>query len=658
MNKKILCCAALAAHCALAASQVLLSHNILTTTRPNTSHGGSLTPLPNGAFRFTLAENAKDCWVHFPIDLKDLKYYDEIEIVIHTDQTKAAGLFELHVNQPSPHAMALKKNLRLQAGIHAYQWKYPHAGVSAPPEVIRFRLTNHLDNYHLPQSEINGPIDFEAICFQVTTDGIDRLQKSFEALYDTARYQPLGATAVAAANQERDALRLQVNPLLTTVRDSKAQEDARLTALEQLYELQSLAGWRIEQAALKGAPAEVIVGVTGGADKIFRAERFPGRFSAPVRMELAQREMESAQIALFPKKDLPKVTVQWTALKNAQGNEIPQAQISVVPMGYVKPQAAAYVTERTGQWIPDPILTETHQMNLLSGAYQPYWIDVRSTAQTPPGIYRGNVLFQSNGQALATIPLEVKVWGFELPEKLSLPTIISADYLGGNSNFPKMYSDDAQAIEQWNQYMWSEHPEQIKLSPEAKRLVDISEQTRLLYREHRIPYNDIYRGVEKVHPAWKRRLILEDDGMHCLGYDKGRHKLDALTPEIENMRKEGTVNRAYIYGYDEITSLKAFQGMKRSYAELRKLFPDILYTAVALDYTFGELTDTVDTLDAWIIPPTEYLESLPAIQRARERGKKVWWYPCNWPFPPDANLLQENVATATRLIIGFMAWKY
>ena len=87
------------------------------------------------------------------------------------------------------------------------------------------------------------------------------------------------------------------------------------------------------------------------------------------------------------------------------------------------------------------------------------------------------------------------------------------------------------------------------------------------------------------------------------------------------MRRDGDAGRGYIYGYDEITNRRAFGGMRRSYAEVKKHFPEVLRTAVALDYTYGELTDTLDTLDIWIVPPTEYLESIPAAERASEHAE-------------------------------------
>ena len=658
MKKWMLLVAGTVSGLTLTASEVLLSHDILAAkTEIDIQKGGAMNALPQGGYRFTLTPETRECWVRIPVGLPDLKAYDELEFTIKTENSKAAAVLELNTSRPD-NALVMKKNLFLKPGQAKYSWRNMHAGVSVPPTKLSLRMLNKQDNYHLPQSEIARPVDFEGIRFNVTREGVERLQKELDALFDTSRYGVLGKSAVSAADRERDLLKTGSAELLAVVNNAKATQADRIKALEKLYDLKREAGWKIEAAALKAADAPVVTAVTGGADKIFRDRRFPGRFSAPAKVELARQETESAQIALFPKRELKNVTVKWSALSDGQGNTIGPEQISIAPVGFVKPQPAAYVTELAGEWIPDPVLAETGKIDLARDHYQPYWVDVRAAAGQPAGTYKGTVEFLADGKTVATVPLEAEVWNFTLPAKLSLPSVISADLLGGISNFPRMYSNDAEAIAQWEAYMCSEEPEKLELSEEAKRLVGISMQTRQLYRDHRIPFSDIYRGVGKVHPGWKRRMILEDDGLFCLGYDKGRNKIEAIRPQVEAMRKEGTAGRAYIYGYDEITNLKAFQGMKRSYAEVKKYFPEVLRTAVALDYTYGELTGTTDTLDIWIVPPTEYLESMPAAERARKRGCKVWWYPCNWPYPPDANLLMESDATATRLIIGFMPWKF
>lgn len=642
----------------LNAGDVLISHDILAS-KPKTEvqKGGEFSALPEGGYRFTMTPETRECWIRIPVDLADLKVYDELEVRAKTGNPKAGMVMELNASKPDK-ALVIKKNLFLNPEKEVWTYRLAHAGTSTPPTTLGFRMLNKQDNFHLPQSVMEKPVDFPSIRFNVTREGVDHLQDALKAAYDLSGYEVLGEKAVQAAAAERDPLKKVEEALVARVLDGKADEAARLTALNALYDLAAAAPRRIEAAALAAADAPVVTGWTSGADKVFRTRRFPGSFADPARIGLARNETESVQIALYPKNEMKNVTAAWSDLSDGKGHTIGREQISISPVGFVKAEHAAYITDSLGEWIPDPILTETGGIDLEKDHFQPFWVDVHSAEGQPAGIYRGTVEFLSNGKPAMSFPLEVRVWDFKLPGKLSFPTVISADLFGGIGNFPRMFSNDARAIAEWDKYMYSEEPEKIDLSPEARRLVGISFDTLKLYRELRIPFSDIYRGVGKVQPAWKRRMILEDDGLFCFGYDKSKDKIALLRPQVEEMRRDGDAGRGYIYGYDEITGRKSFDGMRKSYAEVKKYFPDVLRTAVALDYTYGELTDTTDTLDIWIVPPTEYLESMPAAERARKRGQKVWWYPCNWPFPPDANLLLESDATATRLIIGFMPWKF
>ncbi len=640
---------------ALTASEAIISHDILSL-KPEVQcqEKGSVARLENGKYRFIMKPEGRDCWLRFPVKLDNLSIYDELEIGVDTENPKAAMVMELNSAKPE-NALALKKNIFMKPGAHSYTFWYPHTGIDVKPGLINFRMLNKQDNFHLPQSVMEKPVDFTFIKFNVTAKGIDKLKTEFERIYDTGRYAEPGR---GAAEKVRDELKKQSDKLFAEVTGSKTAEPQKIAALKELHRMRQSAGWQIELAALQNSGKDLVTGWTGGADKVFRTRQLPGSFTVPVKVELARRETESAQIVLFSRKDLKDVTVKLSSLSDSAGHTIGVEQLSLFPVGYIKAPRKAYPADCENEWIPDPVLTETNSIDIEKDHYQPYWLDVKAEAGQQPGTYRGEAEFLAGGKSLVKVPLEVKVWNFELPEILNFPVIISSDLMSGKSNFVKNFTRDAKVIDEWDKYAFSPTGDKSALSPEARHLLEITEKSRAIYRDHNIPFADIYRSTGWVVPDWRRRLILEDSNLFCLGYDKSKNVIELLRPQAESMRKDGTAGKAYIYGYDEITNQRAFDGMKKSYAEVKKYFPEIITTAVALDYTYGELTGTTDTLDIWIVPPTEYLESREAAERARKRGKQVWWYPCNWPFPPDANLLVENTATATRLIIGFMPWKF
>lgn len=656
----ILCCATFGI--TLAASDVLMYYDVLASKpEVEVQKGGNWNFNKSvGGAEFFMSPETRDCWVRIPVGLADAKVYDQFELKIKTDNPKSALVFEFNAAKPE-NALALKKNVFIQQGEHSYVFPWTHVGISVPPARLNLRMLNKQDNYHLPQSEMAHPLEFKYIRLNVTKEGVEKLHHDLKGIFSAEKYASAGTQARDAAKEICDYYLKEADGLFAVIYDKSQSEVKRLAALEKLYDIKRSAGWEVECAALNKSAGKVVIGWTGGADKIFRSRQFPGEFAGPAKLSLAQNETEGLQIALFPKENLKDVSAKVTQLNNNVGSVMDMEQINIAPLGYVRPRDAAYPNEFLNEWIPDPILMETAAMDLEKGYHQAYWIDVTALPGQAPGVYHGKVEFFANGKSIASIPLEVTVWNFALPEKLSFPSIISADYLRGISNFITTYSRDARAVAEWDKYMQipgDVAPDASALSPAAKRLVDISWQTHELYRAHRISYSDIYRGIDRVVPNWVRRRIMEDDGLFCLGYDKGRDKLANLHIQLDSMRKDGNSERAYVYGYDEITHLKAFQGMSKSYKEIKKHFPEIKTAATSLDYTYGKDTGVGKELDIWIVPPTEYVESMEEVSEARKRGHEVWWYPCNWPFHPDANLLWENTATATRLIIGFMPWKF
>ena len=657
--KKISVALALLLSLGLAGSDVLFYRDILMDKPEITCEEkrGSVIRGEENSFQASINPDGQTCWVTVPISLDNLKLFDELELGIDTKNPSSAIVLELYSSSPDD-MLALKKNLWLKAGNHFYSFPYRHSGIDVKPGKIRFRLLHRQNNFHLPRSVTDKPIEFRSIRFQITREGVEQLRRDFAEIFETDRYRDLSPEAYHAASEIRDELKKKSDELFDSVLKKRITEESLLSALNTLYDLRKTAGWRIEFAALNVVPTPITIAWTGGADKIFRDRQFPGSFSVPVRTELARNESESVQVAIFSNMDLKNVTATISELKADNGNVIEKKQLSIAPVGYLKVPRVSYPSEFDDDWVPDPILTQTASCDLQKNFYQPYWIDIRTSPDQAPGLYTGTVEFHSGKELLTRIPLEVKVWNFELPKKLSFPILVSSDFMSGKSNYIKYFNRSNAVIDEWLDYMYSKTPDPSKLSPAAKVLLDITERTREIYLEHRIPFADLYRSVKHITPDWRRNRILENSDLFYLGYDNSKDKIEALRPQVESMRKHGQAGKGIIYGYDENTSKEAFNALKKSYRMIKNTYPEIITSATALDYTYGELSGVTDELDIWIVPPTEYMESRAAAEKARKRGQKVWWYPCNWPFPPDANLLLENTATASRLIAGFMPWKF
>lgn len=161
--------------------------------------------------------------------------------------------------------------------------------------------------------------------------------------------------------------------------------------------------------------------------KVFMDEPYllSPREAQPLRVELARNEYESAQLVLVP---------LWTPLRGLRvrpdtvrredgGGAIPADAIQVHQVGYVEigPPEYNWHVEKIGLY-PDPLLPSMPEHIPAGQDAQPFFITVKTTADTPPGMYRGAVILEADGAAALKIPLEVKVWDFALPDKTTLKT--------------------------------------------------------------------------------------------------------------------------------------------------------------------------------------------------------------------------------------------
>jgi hypothetical protein len=70
---------------------------------------------------------------------------------------------------------------------------------------------------------------------------------------------------------------------------------------------------------------------------------------------------------------------------------------------------------------PDPLLEE-HSVDVAAGDLQPFYLTVRTRAETPAGEYGGTITIQAEGAPPQSLPLAVHVWGFVLLRESHLRT--------------------------------------------------------------------------------------------------------------------------------------------------------------------------------------------------------------------------------------------
>lgn len=160
----------------------------------------------------------------------------------------------------------------------------------------------------------------------------------------------------------------------------------------------------------------------------------------PIQINLARNEYEGAQVIIAPLwSDLTQVSMKPGALKQENGEgTIPAANVRVQRVGYVPigPSEYNFRVEKQGLY-PDVLFPADSVDIPAAQCAQPYFVTVKTEADTPPGDYSGAIVVTAGGNSL-NIPIHVHVWDFVLPEETTLKTSfwMNEGYIKAFYNYP------------------------------------------------------------------------------------------------------------------------------------------------------------------------------------------------------------------------------
>ena len=152
--------------------------------------------------------------------------------------------------------------------------------------------------------------------------------------------------------------------------------------------------------------------------KIYPDSQRPTAERRTLAIAAAKGESEATQLVLWPNVPLENLKVEFQELNGPQ--KLPQDVFQarhVATVDIKKPASQG----RSGL-IPDPLLP--HAPARLT-AQQPHsvWINLNVPRDARAGIYQSHVVVSAQGMAPVSIPLEVRVYNFTLPEKPSFQTL-------------------------------------------------------------------------------------------------------------------------------------------------------------------------------------------------------------------------------------------
>lgn len=161
-------------------------------------------------------------------------------------------------------------------------------------------------------------------------------------------------------------------------------------------------------------PADIHVWVEGNSRRITQKEPvkdygyiWDGR---KVCISSAGNEYEPFQLILHSENDVDKIDITISDLLSGD---------NVISHDNFKRYTVLYVSAKSHGMMADPLVPLKGAFDLTGGINQPVWIRLYLPPQTISGVYTGNISIRTYGSE-KIIPLELRVWNFNLPEVSTL----------------------------------------------------------------------------------------------------------------------------------------------------------------------------------------------------------------------------------------------
>ena len=409
--------------------------------------------------------------------------------------------------------------------------------------------------------------------------------------------------------------------------------------------------------------------------KVPPCRKVPSARATALEIKTAANEAEAAQLVVCPKVELMDVKLALAGeLAAAGGARIPASSVDILRVAYVQVDQVTDTLGVRGLW-PDPLPPQDGTpLHVAAGVNQPFWVRVKPPRGTAKGFYRGKVdvvcVAKSGKASRFAVPIEVEVFGFDLPDRMTCETAF-----GANMHYPTRYH--------------------AAKTPEERRLI-AGRYLKALSSCHLSPYDPV-PGV-RWSVKWKdgnptfdwtawdaamERAIAERHvntvkiGVEGLGggtfhsrtepsfrgvpgtNDEYHVLMGKYLSGIEShLREKGWLSMAYVYWFDEPDPkdyafvMNGFNTLKRHAPGLRRMLTEQIEP------------ELVGGPNVWC-PHSAGLDPKRAAER-RAAGDAIWWYVCCSPKAPYAGEFIDHPSNEMRMwlwqtwgeqVSGILIWE-
>lgn len=384
-------------------------------------------------------------------------------------------------------------------------------------------------------------------------------------------------------------------------------------------------------AGCKGSHPPFSLGIASSMVKVPYDRPFVPDTPDTAKISAAGGEYESFQVVICGvTQALSGIRVHVTELHGEKG-QISRENIVVNPVGYIQTTAVSEAYPSSAGWWPDPLL-RMDQFQVAAGEVQPVWVTVYVPRGTPSGSYRGRVRVSAKGSGWREIQLDLRVWGFDIPQKPSLKTLTWVSPM-----------DDFYGYEKGS-------PREIETH---KRYYD------LLLRHRLGPGGNLELSDEMIQYCMDRGLnsflLAVIPNLKRRNSDSYSEQYKAALTEklagcVERFGPRGWLDgMAYVYNYDEVDR-DHWPLAKEMYRLVKKVSPQLrVIQCLNIPEGVEALAGYADTWDVYV---AQYEKT--GVGKRAAQGDEVWLAVCCYPAVRP-NLFLEYPALDAR-ILGWICW--
>lgn len=348
----------------------------------------------------------------------------------------------------------------------------------------------------------------------------------------------------------------------------------------------------------------------------------------------ARNETESFQVVITATgQDLTNVQVDISDLTSEEGAVIERDQIRLFREVYSLIRDSSPEAPLAPGLFPDALVPFTNPYtdepisggrfraqgyDLWDGHHQPIWVDISVPADAAPGVYSGEISVEADNGEPATIPVELTVWDFALPEG---PT--HSSHFGGFERLADYYDTDG--------------------NPERQRVLEM--RYIAMVADHRInpplpshlhPHTN-EDGSIHVDEELDREFTEFIERFHVTDIEVPRAPVRHPTGDDEEeagnfyrswydyLENKGWEDRAYLYLYDEPNSSSQYRRVRELAAAAEEAAPDLRRLVVEQPYTQNPDWGTLnEAIDIWC-PLFGFIHE-PSVREVQQQGDEVWSY--------------------------------